>query len=201
MRKLCLLVSMCGLIWVGAGPAAAAQIDFEDLPDEPFTSYTWENRVTFTAVDGGLLQRFADTPNGTFSLTGLDSPYSELRADFIGGTTSVSVDLGDFAGIDAERIFLEIYNGSGTKLDETWEDIPADRMGMTRLSLSAPSISYAIFGSRNSTLDNGSSVPADDFIFGDCPCPSNPCIPAPGAILLGTIGIGLVSHLRRRRAL
>jgi len=201
MRKLCLLVSMCGLFWLWAGPAAAAQIDFEDLPDEPFTSYTWGNRVTFTAVDGGLLQRFADTPNGTFGLTGLDSPYPELRADFVGGTTSVSVYLGDFAGIDAERIFLEIYNASGAKLDETWEDIAANRMGMTKLSLSAPCISYAIFGSRNSTLDNGSSVPADDFVFGDSPCDPTPCIPAPGAILLGVIGMGLVGHLRRGRVL
>jgi hypothetical protein len=69
-------------------------------------------------------------------------------------------------------------------------------MRMTTLSLSAPCISYAIFGARNSTLNNGSSVPADNFTFGDCPC-----IPAPGAILLGAIGTMLVGYLRRRRAM
>ncbi|MGE5295901.1 MAG: hypothetical protein ACM3VT_13835 [Solirubrobacterales bacterium] len=189
----CLILSIWGLLGIWAGPAAAVTtIDFESLPDDPFYSYS-EGRVTFTAVDGGLLQKFADTPNGTFSLTGLNSPYSQLRADIAGGTRFVMVDLGDFANIDAETIFLEIYGPSGNLLDSISEEIPADRQGMTTLSLSAPCISYAIFGSRDSTLDNGSSVPADNFTFGDCPC-----IPAPATILLATIGAGLVSRLRLR---
>ncbi len=174
MRTSCLIVSMCICMGACAGMAAAATtIDFESLPDSPFYFYT-EGRVTFTATDSGLLQKFADTPNGTYSLTGLDSPYSELRADFAGGTRFVTVDLGDFAGIDAETVFLEIFGASGESVGFISEDIPADREGMTTLSLSAPCISYAIFGARNSTLDNGSSVPADNFTFGDCPC-----IPAP----------------------
>jgi hypothetical protein len=99
-------------------------------------------------------------------------------------------------GIDAETVFLEVFDASGQSVGFASEDIPADRVHMTTLSLSAPCISYAIFGARNSTLGNGSSVPADNFTFGDCAC-----IPAPGAVLLGGIGAVLVGHLRRRRAL
>lgn len=84
MRTLCLIVSMCGLLGAWAGSAAATVvIDFEGLPDSPFPSYA-ESGVTFTAVSGGLLQKFDDTPNGTSSLTALIAPYSELRADFAG---------------------------------------------------------------------------------------------------------------------
>lgn len=199
MKKLCLIVCMCCVLGVWAGPAAAAvTIDFESLPEDPFSLYE-ESGVVFTAVDGGLLQRFADTPNGTFSLTALIAPYSELRADIAGGASFVSVDLGDYAGIDAETVFLEVFGISGNSLGFASEDIAADRMGMTTMSLSVPGISYAIFGSRDSTLANGSSVPADNFTF--VPAGSAACIPAPGAILLGTIGLSFVGSLRRRGTL
>ena len=96
-------------------------------------------------------------------------------------------------------MFLEVFGASGNSLGFASEDIPADRMGMTTLSLNVPGISYAVFGARNSTLDNGSSVPADNFTFE--PAAPTSIIPAPGAILLGTIGMGLVGSLRRRRTL
>lgn len=195
--KTCLgIVLACGLMGIVAGPTAAVVIDFEDLPEEPFALYE-EAGVVFTAVGGGNLQRFDDTPNGTFSLTGETDPYPELRADILAGASFISVELGDYAGIDAETVFLEVFNASGALLNSVSEDVPADRMVMTTLSLSVPGISYAIFGARNSTLDNGSSVPADNFTF----TPSATSIPVPGAIVLAMIGVGLVGHLRQREIL
>ena len=85
MRKVCLIVSMCGLVGVWAGPAAATVIDFEDLPSTPFTSY-YEAGVLFTAVDGTELQRFGDVPNGTWGLTGLAEPYSGTAGRFREGS-------------------------------------------------------------------------------------------------------------------
>jgi hypothetical protein len=183
--------------WIAPAGAAPTTVTFEALPETPFNSYT-EGLVTFTAVNGGLLKRDV-TPDGTWGLRAVVAPYPEQRADIAGGASFVSVELGDFAGIDAETVFLEIFDAEGNSLGFTSQAIPADLMGMTTLSLTSPCFAYAIFGSRDSTSNNGSSVRSDNFTFEPCACPS--AIPAPGAILLGTMGASIVGYLRRRRAL
>jgi len=190
-------VAACLAVGVGPARAASKTITFEALPDVPFYMYT-ESGVTFTAVDGGLLKR-DKTPDDTWGLRAVVEPYPEMRADFAGGASSVAVDLGDFAFIDSETVFLEIFNASGTSLGFVSEYVPIDRMGMTRLALSGPCFSYAVFGARNSSIGNGSSVRADNFTFEPCACPS--AIPAPAAVLLGAMGAGLVGRLRRRGVL
>jgi hypothetical protein len=174
--------------------AASTTIAFETLPETPFNSYT-EGLVTFTAVDGGQLKKDL-APNMTWALRAVTEPYPEMRADIAGGATFVSVDLGDYANIDSETVFLEIFSASGTSLGFASEAVPIDRMGMTTLTLSGPCFAYAVFGARDSSIDNGSSVRADNFTFEPCACPS--VIPAPGAILLAAMGAGLVGRLRRR---
>jgi len=199
MRKFLGIVCVCACLaaWVGPAPAAPTTVTFNTLPDVPFDSYT-EGPVTFTAVNGGLLKGDM-SPNGTQALRAVTEPYPEMRADIAGGATYVSVDLGDYANIDSETVFMEIFDAAGKSLGFTSEEVPFDRMGMTPLTLSGPCFAYAIFGARDSSIDNGSSVRADNFTYELCPCPD--VIPAPGAILLGTIGAGLVAHLRRGRVL
>lgn len=207
MRRLYLMVSVCALLVACAGPAGAAltTVTFEDLPASPFAVYT-EGKVSFTAVGGGLLQEVPSTPSGSAGITGagVGTPevFPELRADIAGGARFVSVGLGDWNG-DSETVFLEAFNSSGASLGFVSEPRPAGFVGMQTLSLGAsldgPCICYAIFGGRLSTANNGSSVAADNFAFESCLCP--PVIPAPGAVLLGTIGAGLVRYLRRRKTL
>ena len=206
MKRMCWMVLVCALVVACAGPAGAALtvVTFEDLPVSPFAVYT-EGKVSFTAVGGGLLQE-VNTVNGTAGITGVGvgtSPvFPELRADITGGARFVSVDLGDF-NADTETVFLEVFSSSGASLGSASAFRPMTFGPMQTLSLTAPTggpcIAYAIFGGRLSSLDNGSSVAADNFAFEACQCP--PVVPVPGAVLLGAMGTGLVGYLRRRRTL
>ena len=109
LRIVC--VAACLGVWIAPARAAPTTVTFEALPDVPFNMYV-EGLATFTAVDGGLLKR--DTaPNLTWALRAVTEPYPEMRADIAGGASFVSVDLGDFAGIDTETVFLEIFGAVG----------------------------------------------------------------------------------------
>lgn len=184
------------VLFVAANPSLAnITIDFEDFPDGPFAAYV-KSGVAFTASGGGGQIYRSEAPNGTEGIIDYQidpaGPSKELRADITVGATFVSVDLGDLGG-DSDKLFLEIFNSSGTLLDSTSETIASTFSGMKTLSLtSVKRISYAVFGAR-SPADNGSSVHADNFEFTP--------IPAPGAILLGSIGVGLVGWLRIRKGI
>ncbi len=194
MRRLLGIVCVCAsaAAWMSPALAAPTTVMFESLPTTPFDSYT-EGLATFTAVDGSQLRK-AYTLNGTWGIRSGTWPYAEMQADIAGGASSVSVDLGDKVGDDAETLFLEIFDAAGNSLGFTSQAIPADLSCMTTLSLSSPCIAYAVFGSRESTLNNGSSILADNFTYKPCSCPS--AIPAPGGILLGMTGAGLIGLLR-----
>ena len=170
-----------------AGPTVTV-IDFESFPGGDPTSYMVSG-ATFTGTGGGTLWTGLG-PNGTQGLLAGFSPLEELRADIAGGAFSVSVDLGDYDA-DSDRLFLEIFDSGGTSLGYTDLVIAPEFVGMQTLSLSAPNIAYAIFGARDAV--DGSSVYSDNFTYER--------IPAPGAILLGSIGVGFVNWLRRRRTL
>lgn len=191
MKKLITIfavVACLGLTGVAQAGPTITVIDFESFPGGNPTSYT-VGGATFTGTGGGAL--WAGTgPNGTLGLLAGSSPLEELRADIAGGALSVSVDIGDYDG-DSDRLFLEIFDSGGTSLGYTDLVIAADFIGMETLTLSAPNIAYAIFGARDAV--DGSSVYSDNFTYER--------IPAPGAILLGTIGVSLVGWLRRRRTL
>jgi len=174
---------------------AAITIDFESFPIMGgfIPTYT-EQGVTFSASGGGGGLWASEGPNGTLGLLDMCSPKKELRADISLGATSVSVDLGDY-NVDSDRIFLEIFDAADNLLGYMDMVISEDFVGMETLSLSAPSISYAVFGARNP--GSGSTVYADNFTFEKIP----EVIPSPGAIMLGSIGVAVVGLLRRSRTL
>lgn len=184
-------------VGLAGGPGqvrADVVITFESAPSGPFASYT-ESGVTFTASGGGGQIITTTTPNGTLGLLDDNSPRKELRADIAGGTSFVSVDLGDYDA-DSDTLFLEVYNSSNTLLGSTTLDIPLDFTGMKTLSLSAADIAYAIFGARNAV--NGSSVYADNFTYAT----GTTAVPEPSTFLsLGATGLILaVAGYRKRRA-
>ncbi len=185
-----------GLVLMATAQAGASiTIDFESFPVQGgfIASYT-EQSITFSASGGGGALWASEGPNGTLGLLDMNIPHKELRADFISGATFVSVDLGDYDQ-DSDRLFLEVFDAADNLLGHTDLVIAEAFVGMETLSLSAPGISYAVFGARDA--GSGSSVYADNFTFEEVP----EVIPAPGAVLLGSIGVGLVGWLRRRRTL
>jgi len=195
---------MCVLLGTWCGVAGAAvTINFNGLSiPSQFPTYT-NSGVTFSAVGGGDLQAVL-TPNTTAGITstlGIDpAVFPFMQAVIASEATHVYIGLGDF-DTDAETLFLNAFDASDNPLDS--DDLPTDTgdASLHTLSVSAPLggpyISYVIFGATGG-LD-GSSVSADEFVYCSPTCPS--VIPAPGAILLGAIGVGLVGHLRRRRTL
>jgi hypothetical protein len=119
-----------------------------------------------------------------------NSPRKEIRADVIGGTNFVSVDLGDF-GADPDLLFLQVLNSANVSLGFTSQLIDSSFSGMQTLSLTAPSIAYALFGARPPAT-NGSSVYADNLTFSQ--------VPEPRSLLPVGVALGLlVWDVRRRR--
>ncbi len=184
-----MMIGICAVMALCASPVMAAiTIDFEGQTGD-YPSYTIGD-VTFSAVGGGNVSFGDITPNSTVGIINWNSPHQELRADIACGATFVAVDIGDYDQ-DSDLLFLEIYDSSDTLLGYTDLLIAPEFVGMETLSLSASNIAYAIFGARQAV--NGSSVYADNFTFAP--------VPAPGAILLGGIGVGLVGWFRRRQTL
>lgn len=177
--------------------AAVTVVDFEALL-APAAAYSVSG-VTFTSGVGGLLSP-VDGPNGTrVAIGAVNEPnpdefvFDTIRADFAGVAGMISVDLGDWPSVefgDEDLLFLEIYGASDVFLGRTELLIDALEPDFQTLSITGPSIKYAIFGAQSAT---GSSVYADNFTF-DAAVPE----PETWALMIAGFG-GAGAMLRRRR--
>jgi hypothetical protein len=122
---------------------------------------------------------------GLFPSLWMDPGTIQLRADFAAGATDVQLD---FIGNNSSDFGqLLAYDAGGTLVDSAYTS-QLTLSSVETLTVSGD-IAYVVGGG----INGASSLGMDNLRF-------NP-IPAPGAILLGSIGIGCVSWLRRRRTL
>jgi hypothetical protein len=207
MKRIITIFVVAGLIVV-VSPMAKAIITVE--PDV-FPN----NTVINNAYPGVTLTTLGAGPSGPMDPTvlALNSPYAStgervfghlgdyadlwgdgyfdwLRADFATGATQVSIDFIASDGSDTNAT-LNAFDAGDNLVDTVVAPGPYSTYQVVTLTVTAPNIAYItakgdpINQFDNWALDNLSYEP----------------IPAPGAILLGGIGLGFVGWLRRRRTL
>jgi len=191
IQRLSIVAAAAALI--ATVPAAGATtIDFKTQTSNNVASLTI-GAVTFTAPGGTLYtSSFGNTPNGTRGLVGYNSgsgTLSPTRADIVGGTTTVSVDIGDYDS-DAGSLFLSLYSSSNVLLATATDFIPASFSGLKTLTATASGTAHAVFGGVGV---QGSSVYGDNFTF--------TAVPEAATWTMMIAGFGLAGTALRRRTL
>ena len=175
--------------------AGITTVDFEDLPD---TYYYFGSRQNLDGYYAGLnfgpnatildrvIYGYNDSgypPHSGNAVLFNDDPLP-VRVDFVGSTANYV----EAWYTSINPFYLEAYDASNNLLASS--SGPDNYTTNSLISVSAPNIAYVKFPSP------GYSYTLDDFGY-----ETGAVIPAPGAILLGSIGVGLVGWLRRRRTL
>jgi hypothetical protein len=182
-------------MYASPGLASPTVIDFESLAeleivDNQFLGLGADfNGSTSVLSSGGLLNPLFppysgdkviyDDPSLGIGIIRIDAvgPLWCMAGGYVTGNSNVTLTAyaSDSSVLGTDSTGGANYIGAGTGL-----------LPNIFLSVSAPNIAYVEFS------DGGNSYTVDNFTFQ---------IPAPGAILLGSLGICLVGWLRRRRTL
>lgn len=198
MKKFAAIWVLVGLLWAGAADAAITTLTFDELPTQPVNGLTFQG-VTFGFTVGGNPSTDAVYSGiGPGSIAYVQDTSLEGNA---GGVLTLNftqptdllqfgVALNSFSPVTAAysvQLFDASLSALGTFTGNTY---PVVLWSEDLFSYSGTPIGRAVIAF------NGQ--PWGRFAVDNL---SVNTIPAPGAVLLGSIGAGLVSWLRRRRTL
>ncbi len=200
MKKLSVMVLVLGVMAVLGSTAQAVLIDFETFADYQNIHGVNLGGVTLYEPQLQIVRVYANDRFGVFY---------HSRVNAVSSDESVICTYPVIGVFDAPQSYISLWAGDGGVDDDQWEleafDAVAggNSLGLvqsavwngnpyTQLSISAPGIWR--FEARH-IGPTSYGIGYDDLEFSDG------AIPAPAAILLGTLGTGLVGWLRRRRTL
>ncbi len=201
MKKLITMCSIVGLILAVSGAAqATVTYDFSTM------GYSDMQDVEPLSLDSLVItSEYGATYYQTSYGGGIGSAYlgntGDLYLTFSKAIDQISVTAGNGAG-DSDAFSLYLYE-FGTSNFLGRYDTPvfggAAEPQWYTLSVSASNVGYVLWDPGNSgALPGVMGLPYGGVVMTDL---SYNVIPAPGAILLGSIGVGLVGWMRRRRTL
>jgi hypothetical protein len=197
MKKLIIVLVACLAVMApSSGLAAITVIDFESLADlevvdDQFLGLGADFNATASILRAGSSLNPTYPPNSGSNVIYDDPQLGSgiIRVDAVGSLWSMA---GGYV-TGSKNVTLTAYASDNSVLG-TASTGGANYIGAGGLllpniflSVTAPGIAYVQFS------DTGNTYTVDDFTLQP--------IPAPGAILLGGIGVGVVSWLRRRRTL
>jgi hypothetical protein len=194
MKKLIMICALTILILApSSATAGLTVVDFECVPD---TYYALGGHQNLDGYYPGLnfgpgayifdraIYGYNDSdfpPHSGDAVIGTDFGVPYIQVDFVGFTATYV----EAWYTSAYTFYLEAYDASNNLI--AMSTGPSNIGTNSLISVSIPNIAYVKFH------DSGNMFSVDDFAYEP--------IPAPGAILLGGIGAGLVGWLRRRRTL
>jgi hypothetical protein len=196
MKKFVTICLVAGLLIISSPAMALVTVDFEGIPDNYLYFGGNQNLGGYYAglnfgPDATILDQVRHGYN-----SGLFPPHSgdavlhsysapSIRVDLLGSTTNYV----EAWYTSLSTLYLEAYDAGDNLLVSTSGSSNNGTNSLISLSWNPGNIDYIIFH------DNSHQFTLDDFAY------EANVIPAPGAVLLGGIGVALVGWLRRRRTL
>jgi len=170
-------------VLAGGGIVGTAGIDFGVDYSYGGIEGIFDNGVGDEGAIGGI-----NAGNVLDLVTDVDGAIVALGTTTQARTSYLSVEAGHAAN---GSLLLEVFDKNGILITSALNGLPAGPHGRTTMTIDRGGV-YDIAFFRVSGNDTYGVNQIDM---------EQPVIPAPGAILLGSIGVGLVSWLRRRRTL
>jgi hypothetical protein len=198
MKKLMIMCLATGFLIISSPATALVTVDFEGIPDGYLYWGGNQNLGGYYAglnfgPDATILDQVRHgynsalfPPHSGDAVMVSDSSQPSITVDFLGSTTNY---VEAWYTTNSSTLYMEAYDALNNFLTSTSGSYNESTNSLISLSWSPGNIARIIFH------DGGGHFTLDDFAY------EVNAIPAPGAILLGGIGIGLVGWLRRRRAL